>query len=333
MTTAAPAHSATPSPARVVAPSEFGLISLIGRTPLIDLSGLPGVPTGARILGKAEFQNPAGSVKDRPAWNMVRNGLAAGRLGPGKTLIDATSGNTGIAYAMLGAALRFPVRLVLPKNANEERKTILRALGADIVYSSPAEGSDGAIRLVKKLVEEDAATGSPRYFYPDQYSNDDNWRAHFETTGPEILEQTRGAVTHFVAGLGTSGTFMGVGRRMRRDAPGVRLISVQPDGPWHGLEGMKHMPTAIVPPIYDAALADENIEMPTDEAHETTRRIGRLCGLLVGVSAGANVAAAIRVAREAGPSAVVVTVLCDGGLRYLSEPFWHDAPAPSGGGH
>jgi cysteine synthase B len=294
------------------------LLRLIGNTPLIELSHLKGRPAGVRILAKAEFQNPAGSVKDRPAWNMVRQALESGAFQPDrKTLIDATSGNTGIAYAMLGAVLGFQPHLVLPKNANEERKTILKALGAELIYSPATDGSDGAIRLCRQIVEESPA----KYFYPDQYGNPANWQAHFESTGPEILEQTKNTVTHFVAGLGTSGTFMGVGRRLRKDKPGVRLCSMQPDGPWHGLEGLKHMPTAIVPPIYDEAFADENIEIPTEEAQEMTRRIGREEGILVGISSGANVAAAMRIAQKI-KEGVIVTIFCDGGLRYLSERFW-----------
>jgi cysteine synthase B len=294
------------------------LLRLIGDTPLIELTRLKGLPAGVRILAKAEFQNPGGSVKDRPAWNMVRRALESGAFRPERhTLIDATSGNTGIAYAMIGAVLGFRPHLVLPRNANEERKTILKALGAELIYSPATEGSDGAIRLCQSIVKENAA----KYYYPDQYGNPANWQAHFETTGPEILEQTGGAVTHFVAGLGTSGTFLGVGRRLRQARPDVKLYSMQPDGPWHGLEGLKHMPTAIVPPIYDPALADENIEIATEEAQEMTRRIGREEGILVGISSGANVAAAMRIAQKTS-SGVIVTVFCDGGLRYLSERFW-----------
>jgi len=314
----------TPTP---TAPQPTGILRLIGNTPLIELSNLRGRPTGVRILAKAEFQNPGGSVKDRPAWNMVRRGIAEGRLGPGKILIDATSGNTGIAYAMIGSVLRFPVRLVLPKNANDERKTILKSLGAELVYSPATDGSDGAIRLCRELVDREPDL----YFHPDQYGNPANWQAHFETTGPEILRQTEGAVTHFVAGLGTSGTFMGAGRFLRQAKPSVQLYSMQPDAPWHGLEGLKHMPTAIVPAIYDPVLADENIEVATDDAHEMTRRIAREEGLLVGISSGANVVAAMKVARRI-EHGVIVTVFCDGGLRYLSERFWHEVTPPGAAG-
>jgi S-sulfo-L-cysteine synthase (O-acetyl-L-serine-dependent) len=246
---------------------------------------------------------------------MLLEGLASGELRPGKVVLDATSGNTGIAYAMLGATLGYPVSLCLPDNVTPERKRMLKAYGAELVLTNPLEGSDGAIREARRLYAADPG----RYFYPDQYNNEFNWRAHYDTTGPEIIRQTEGRVTHFVAGLGTSGTFVGVGRRLRDEVPGVVLASMQPDSPLHGLEGLKHMETAIVPGIYDRSVADVELTVDTEEAFAMTRRLAREEGLLVGISAGANVVAATRVASS---PAVVVTILCDGGERYLSERFW-----------
>jgi cysteine synthase B len=291
------------------------LFDLVGSTPLIRLSRIERDYPGIELYGKAEFRNPGGSVKDRPARRMLLEGLASGDLRPGKVVLDATSGNTGIAYAMLGAALGYPVSLCVPDNVTPERKRMLKAYGAELVLTNPLEGSDGAIREARRRYAADPG----RYFYPDQYNNEFNWRAHYDTTGPEIIRQTEGRVTHFVAGLGTSGTFVGVGRRLRDQVPGVMLASMQPDGPLHGLEGLKHMDTAIVPGIYDRSVADVEVTVDTEEAFAMTRRLAREEGLLVGISAGANVVAATRVA--ASP-AVVVTVLCDGGERYLSERFW-----------
>ena len=291
------------------------LFDLVGSTPLIRLSRIERDYPGIELYGKAEFRNPGGSVKDRPARRMLLEGLASGDLRPGKVVLDATSGNTGIAYAMLGAALGYPVSLCVPDNVTPERKRMLKAYGAELVLTNPLEGSDGAIREARRRYAADPG----RYFYPDQYNNEFNWRAHYDTTGPEIIRQTEGRVTHFVAGLGTSGTFVGVGRRLRDQVPGVMLASMQPDGPLHGLEGLKHMATAIVPGIYDRSVADVEVTVDTEEAFAMTRRLAREEGLLVGISAGANVVAATRVA--ASP-AVVVTVLCDGGERYLSERFW-----------
>ena len=294
------------------------LFDLVGRTPLIRLSRIELDKPGIELYGKAEFANPGGSVKDRPARRMILEGLAGGALTPGKTLLDATSGNTGIAYAMFGAALGVPVRLCVPDNVTPERKRMLRAYGADLVLTDPLEGSDGAIREARRRF----ATDPDAYFYPDQYNNPFNWRAHHDTTGPEIIEQTEGRLTHFVAGLGTSGTFVGVGRRLRELRPDVVLASLQPDGPLHGIEGLKHMATAIVPGIYDESLADIDLGIDTEKAIAMTGRLAREEGLLVGISSGANVAAALAVAE---PPAVVVTILCDGGERYLSEPFWEGA--------
>lgn len=267
-------------------------------------------PPGVVVYAKAEWTNPGGSVKDRAALAMVRAGWPA--LAEGRVLLDATSGNTGIAYAMLGAAMGFPVELCLPSNASRERKRILKAYGAQLIYTSPMEGTDGAQREAKRLV----AASPERYFYPDQYNNEANWRAHFLGTGPEIWEQTGGSVTHFVAGLGTSGTFMGAGRFLR--GHGVRLLSMQPSSPLHGLEGMKHMETAIVPGIYDPGLADASLTVETEDAYEMALRLAREEGWFVGPSAAANVVAALQVAATL-KEGVVVTILCDGGSRYLSE--------------
>jgi len=257
-------------------------------------------------------------VKDRPARRMMLEGLASGALAPGKTLLDATSGNTGIAYAMFGAAIGVPVVLCVPDNVTAERKRMLRAYGAELVLTDPLEGSDGAIREARRRF----AAAPDGYFYPDQYNNPFNWRAHYDTTAPEIIEQTAGRLTHFVAGLGTSGTFIGVGRRLRELLPGVVLASLQPESPLHGIEGLKHMATAIVPGIYDPTLADVDLRIDTERAVAMTRRLAREEGLLVGISAGASVAAALALVE---PPAVVVTVLCDGGERYLSEAFWEGA--------
>jgi cysteine synthase B len=294
------------------------LLDLIGNTPLIKLTNLVENPR-VEIYGKAEWANPGGSVKDRPALNMILEGERTGALTHEKTIIDATSGNTGIAYAMIAAARGYRVKLCLPKNASEERKRILHALGAELVLTDPLSGSDGAIRVARELVSADP----DRYFYPDQYNNPANWRAHYETTGPEIFEQTGGRITHFVAGLGTSGTFIGVGRRLRELNPAVKLISMQPDSPFHGLEGLKHMETAIVPGIYDRTVADEEIEVSTEDAHEMVKRLARREGWFVGVSSAANVVAALAVARKI-QEGVIVTVLCDDGSKYLSEKFWDE---------
>src|SRR6187455_3171098 len=298
------------------------VLDLIGNTPLIRLSKFETGLNGAELYGKAEWFNPGGSVKDRPAANMVREGLRSGALRPGKTLLDATSGNTGIAYAMIGASQGFPVKLCVPSNVTVERKRLLHAYGADLIFTDPMDGSDGAIREARKQV----AANPDLYFYPDQYNNDANWRAHYDTTGPEILAQTEGRITHFVAGLGTSGTFMGTGRRLRDVNPSIKLISFQPDSPLHGLEGLKHMETAIVPGIYDPSLADEDMGVSTEEAHELTRRLAQ-DGLFVGISSGANLAGALRVARNTS-DAVIVVVFCDGGEKYLSERFWDEDATP-----
>lgn len=294
------------------------LLDLIGNTPLIKLANLVENPR-VEIYGKAEWANPGGSVKDRPALNMILEGERSGALTPDKTIIDATSGNTGIAYAMIAAARGYRVKLCLPKNASEERKRILEAYGVELVLTDPLAGSDGAILAVREIV----AAAPDKYFYPDQYNNPANWRAHYETTGVEIYEQTGGRVTHFVAGLGTSGTFVGAGRRLRELKPEIKLISMQPDSPFHGLEGLKHMETAIVPGIYDSALADEEVAVDTEEAHAMVKRLARREGWFVGISSAANVVAAMRVA-ERIDEGVIVTILADDASKYLSEKFWDE---------
>ena len=309
----------------MISNSPSRLEDLIGNTPLIRLNCLEADAPGRTIFGKAELYNPGGSVKDRAALNMIIDGERRGALTRDKIILDATSGNTGIAYAMLGAARGYKVRLCLPMNASPERKKILRAYGADLVLTNPAEQSDGAIRMVKKLYAENPEL----YFYPDQYGNDANWQAHFKTTGPEIWEQTDHSVTHFIAGLGTTGTMMGVGRYLRSVSPTVKLIQMQPDSPFNGLEGLKHLETAIIPPIYDAQLADETAECRTEDAYSMVRRLAREAGLLVGVSAGGNAHTAVRVAKAAPKGSVIVTILCDSADRYFSEKFWDEEPQTS----
>ena len=293
------------------------IIDLIGRTPLLRLEKLGPKNPRVELYAKAEFQNPGGSVKDRAAISIIREGERSGRLHRGVTILDATSGNTGIAYAMIAAAQGHRLKLCVPENVTTERKRTLRAFGVDLVLTNPLEGSDGAIREARRLYAENPG----RYFYADQYNNDANWRAHYETTAVEILEQTEGRITHFVAGLGTSGTFMGVARRVREHRRGIQAISVQPDSALHGIEGLKHMDTAIRPGIYDPDLADENLVVPTERAYELTRRLAAEEGLLVGVSSGAALAASLDVAARIGEG-VIVTIFPDGGSRYLSERFW-----------
>ena len=293
------------------------VVDLIGNTPLVRLRSFEAGLGGVELYAKLEGKNPGGSVKDRPAARMIAEGERSGALRPGKTILDATSGNTGIAYAMIAASQQVPVRLCIPDNVTPERKRILRAFGAELVLTNPLEGSDGAIRMARQIHAEDP----DRYFYPDQYNNDANWQAHFHTTGPEIIEQTGGRLTHFVCGLGTSGTFMGVGRRLRQSNAAIRLVSMQPAEALHGLEGLKLMESAIVPGIYDPLLADDDVRVGTEEAQEMTRRLARQEGLLVGVSSGANLAAALAVSKDL-TDAVVVTIFCDGGEKYLSERFW-----------
>jgi cysteine synthase B len=296
---------------------DSSVLDMIGRTPLVRLHQFERENPGVELYAKAEWQNPGGSVKDRAAARMILEGEASGKLTHGKTIIDATSGNTGIAYAMVGAARGYKVTLCMPENASPERKLILRALGAELILTSPLESTDGAIREARRLVNENPE----RYFYPDQYSNDGNWRAHYDTTAPEIIEQTSGRLTHFVAGLGTGGTFIGTGRRLRKFSPGIKLISFQPQGPFHGLEGLKHMDSAIVPAIYDPTLADEDLRVDTERAYRMVRRLAREEGLLAGISSGAAVAAMLEVASRLDRG-VVVTVFPDGAEKYLNESFW-----------
>jgi cysteine synthase B len=295
------------------------VLDMIGHTPLVRLRRFEReVPAGVELYAKAEWQNPGGSVKDRAAARMILEGEASGKLTPGRTILDATSGNTGIAYAMVGAARGYAVKLCVPANASPERKLMLRALGAELVLTDPLEGgTDGAIREARRLFAGDPQ----RYYYADQYNNDANWRAHYEGTGPEIIEQTEGRITHFVAGLGTSGTFMGVGRRLREFSRDIRLISVQPDSPMHGVEGLKHMETAIRPGIYDDSLADEDARVSTERAYTYTRRLAAEEGMLVGVSSGAALAVSLELAARIGEG-VVVMIFPDSGTRYLTERFW-----------
>ncbi len=307
--------------------NQFGLgrrtVERVGNTPLIRLDRVGGGLEGVALLAKAEWLNPGGSVKDRAVVSMVRDAQARGLLTPSKTLLDATSGNTGIALAMLGAAEGFPVLLAMPSNVSLERKRILKAYGAQVEWTDPDQSSDGAIRRARELAGNDPQ----RFCYIDQYSNDANWLAHYRSTGPEIWEQTGGKVTHFVAGLGTSGTFMGTTRRLKEFNPAIQAVSVQPDSPFHGLEGLKHMASAIVPAIYNPHLADRQFEAETEAAYEMVRRLAREEGLLVGISAGAAVWAGLQIAREeaaAGRSAVIVTILPDSADKYLSERFWED---------
>jgi cysteine synthase B len=293
------------------------VLDLIGRTPLLRLRAFSRDAAGVEIYAKAEFQNPGGSVKDRAAASILRDAARTGKLRPGVTILDATSGNTGIAYAMISAACGYRLRLCMPANVTPERTRTLRAYGADLVLTDPMEGTDGSIREARRLF----AAEPDRYFYADQYNNDANWRAHYETTAPEILEQTDGRITHFVAGLGTSGTFMGVGRRLREYNRDIRLISIQPDSPMHGVEGLKHMETAIKPGIYDPTLADEDVRVSTDRAYTFTRRLASEEGLLVGVSSGAALAAGLDLAARIREG-VIVLIFPDSGTRYLTERFW-----------
>src|SRR5277367_5949043 len=316
---ATPAHHA-PEPA---SPGlGLSLRERIGNTPLLRFDRLTSHLPGVTLLGKAEWHNPGGSVKDRAAAGIVAEGRRSGKLAAGKTLLDATSGNTGIAYAMLGAAEGFPVTLCMPQNVSAERKSILGAYGANIRYTDPGEGSDGAIRAAREL----AARYPDLYFYADQYSNDANGRAHYQGTANEIWQQTEGRITHFVAMLGTSGTFMGTARRLKELNPRVRCISLQPDSAFHGIEGTKHMASAIVPKIYDASLADEDLGVSTEDAHAMARRLAREEGLLVGISAAAAIVGCLQVAQQLKKNerAVFVTIFPDSGDKYLSERFWQE---------
>jgi S-sulfo-L-cysteine synthase (O-acetyl-L-serine-dependent) len=301
------------------------LVERIGNTPLLRLDQVTRDLPGVVLLGKAEWYNPGGSVKDRAAANIVAEGRRKGLLRPGKILLDATSGNTGIAYAMLGSAEGFPVTLCMPENVSRERKQILQGYGANILYTDPADGSDGAIRMAREL----AAKHPDQYFYADQYSNEANWKAHYCHTANEIWHQTQGRITHFVSMLGTSGTFVGTTRRLKELNPSVKCISLQPDAPFHGIEGAKHMASAIVPKIYDATLADDNLEIGTEDAYAMARNLSRNAGLLVGISAAAAVVGCLKIAQgfqcRGNEEAVIVTILCDSGDKYLSERFWTES--------
>jgi S-sulfo-L-cysteine synthase (O-acetyl-L-serine-dependent) len=296
--------------------------NLIGNTPLLKMRRITAhLPENIGVYAKAEWTNPGGSVKDRAASNIIRQGELSGKLRPGMTILDSTSGNTGIAYAMIGAAKGYKIKLFLPANASPERIAILKAYGAELVLTDPLEGSDGAIRAVRALVAEDPE----RYFYADQYNNPANWQAHYNSTGVEIWNQTNGTVTHFLAGLGTTGTLMGTGRRLKDYSRDVQIIALQPDSPFHGLEGLKHIPTAIKPGIYDETLADRLIEIGTEETYDMARRLAREEGYLVGISSATAMVGALRVANglsEQGEPGVVVTIFPDNAYKYLSEKFW-----------
>jgi len=316
-----------PASAKVELPADRlaigqSVLERIGNTPLLRLERVGSEFPNIQFFAKAEWFNPGGSVKDRPALSMIRAGLANGTLSPGKTIVDATSGNTGIAYAMIGAAIGYPVKLFLPHSASHERKRILGAYGAELVMTPGDEGTDGAIRRVRELV----AANPEAYFYPDQYSNPANWQAHYRATANEIWEQTRGEITHFVAALGTSGTFVGTSRRLRELNPAIRFVSLQPDGPWNGLEGWKHMATALRPAIYDDTLADENLEISTEEAYRLVKRLARAEGLLVSPSAAAALLGCFAVAKTVprGKKANIVTIFADSASKYLSERFWDE---------
>ncbi|HYL84175.1 MAG TPA: cysteine synthase family protein [Candidatus Angelobacter sp.] len=298
------------------------LLDRIGNTPLLRFDRIGRQFANIEFCAKAEWFNPGGSVKDRPALSMIQAGLASGALRPGKTIIDATSGNTGIAYAMIGAALGYPVKLCLPDSASLERKRILAAFGAELVITPGDEATDGAIRRVHKIVAADP----DKYFYPDQYSNPANWQAHYRTTANEIWEQTSGRITHFVAGLGTSGTFVGTTRRLKELNPAIRCVSLQPDASFHGLEGWKHMPTAMRPAIYDETLADENLPVSTEGAYHLVKRVAREEGMLISPSAGAALLGCFEVANNIPreQSGVIVTIFADSAVKYLNERFWDD---------
>ncbi len=293
------------------------VLDLIGNTPLLSLSKLS-PRRGVKILGKAEWFNPGGSIKDRPVLRIVRDAEKKGLL-RGKTILDATSGNAGISYAMIGASKGYPVHLCVPANVSEATKRILLAFGARLTTTSALQGSDGAILKARELNQ----SKQEKYFYGDQYSNEANWKAHYITTGAEIIEQTKGALTHFVAGTGTSGTLMGVGRRLRKLNPKIRLVEVQPSSPVHGIDGLKHMESSIVPSIYDPSFADEKIVVETEEAQDLVRRVAREDGILLGTSSGANLVAALRIAEKLRVGKIV-TVLPDSSVRYLSEPYWNE---------
>ncbi|MBR1865966.1 MAG: cysteine synthase family protein [Lachnospiraceae bacterium] len=296
----------------------MSILDAVGNTPLFRLHNVFTSDREVAIYAKGEFLNPSGSVKDRAAKAMLLQGIRSGKLKKGQTILDATSGSTGMAYAMMGAAMGYRVLLCMPSNVSLERKRIIRAYGAEMLETDPLEGADGAFYMARELAEAEPE----RYFYPDQYNNDANWQAHYNTTALEIWEQTGQSITHFVAGTGTSGTFMGTSRRLKELSPEIQCIIMQPDSPFHGLEGLKHMESTLNPGIYDKGIADAKVEVGTEEAYEMTKRLAREEGLFVGISSGANVLAAIEVAKNAPAGSQIVTILCDGGYRYLSEPLW-----------
>jgi cysteine synthase B len=297
----------------------MNILDLIGDTPLVELKKISAELNGVSIRAKAEFLNPSGSVKDRAAKAMLLDGIESGKLCPGKTIIDASSGNTGIAYAVLGVVLGYPVRIYLPANASRERKVFIACCGATIIETSPLESSDGAYLAAKA----EAEAQPDRYFWPNQYNNDANWKAHYHTTGVEIWEQTEGKITHFITGMGTSGTFMGTSRRLKEYNKNIAAVAVQPDSPFHGIEGTKHMDSSIKPGFYDETFPDRFISVNTEAAYAMTRRLARDEGLFVGISSGANVQAALDLGRALPPGSLIVTVLCDSGFRYLSDSFWN----------
>ena len=299
-------------------PEAGSLLDRIGNTPLVEIKRIF-QSDRIRILAKLEWFNPGGSVKDRPAYNMIRQGEESGELQPGKIIIDSTSGNTGIAYALVASVKGYPLLLAVPENASPERKKILNAYGAELLLTNPLEGSDGAIRRIQELY----AQSPEKYFYPDQYNNEANWQAHYQTTAPEIFDQSRGEITHFVAGLGTSGTFVGTSRRLKELQPGVQAISFMPDSPFHGLEGLKHIPTSIVPGIFDPSLADEDLAISTEESQKMVLRLAREEGLFGGLSSGSALVAALEVARNIDRG-TIVAILPDSGDKYLSEEFWNE---------
>lgn len=306
---------------RTTAPRVDSILDLVGNTPLVRLGRLEAECPGVELWAKCEFANPGGSVKDRAASRIIRDALARGDFEGGRRLLDSTSGNTGIAYSLVGAALGVPITLVMPENVSLPRKQITQTYGTELIYSDPMEGSDGAIVLARKL----AAEQPERYYYPNQYANDSNWLAHYDGTGTEIWAQTEGRVTHFVTGIGTSGTIIGTSRRLHEYDPKIRCVGLQPDDAWHGLEGLKHLPSSLVPPIYNEDVLDDTMWMPTDEGWDMSERLQEVEGLFVGHSAGANVAGALRIAKELsanGETGVVVTVLCDRGDRYFGPMKW-----------
>jgi cysteine synthase B len=313
------AHGKAISP-QVSAQLGIGLLERIGNTPLVRFKCIGGDLGGAQVLAKAEWVNPGGSIKDRAASNIVLEAMRAGQLGHGQALLDATSGNTGIAYAMLGAYYGFPVVLTMPENATSERKRILKAYGAEVIFTDPEQATDGAIRKAQEMVAE----APHKYFYADQYGNENNWRAHYLGTANEIWKQTEGHITHFVSIMGTSGTFIGTSRRLKELNPKVRCIALQPDSPFHGIDGSKFLATSIQPGIYDPTVADENLGIATKDAYAMVRRLAREEGMMVGISAAAALVGSLSVARGAGPDAVVVTVFPDSADKYLSEKFWDE---------